>query len=347
VIEDAKGTVHLLYFKGDPGGGDLYYCKKDPGQTGFSSPIRVNHQAGSAIAVGTIRGGQIALGQGGRVHVVWNGSSKALPKRPKDSSPLLYARMNEAGAAFEPERNLMQRTFYLDGGATLTADPDGNVYVAWHAADETTKDESGRKLWVAVSRDNGRTFSAERPANSAPTGACGCCGTRAFTDRKGVVYVLYRAAKENVQRDMTLLESRDRGRTFSGKTLHPWKLNACPMSSEALIEGPNGVYAAWETKERVYFAHVDPVTLRASSPVAAPWTGQSQKHPALAVNKEGDLLLAWAEGTGWEKGGDLAWQVYDRSGRPTAAKGRTKGAISVWGLAAPYALADGRFVILH
>jgi hypothetical protein len=45
---------------------------------GGSSPIRsVNGQEGSAIATGTIRGGHIALGKNGRVHVGWNGSHKA------------------------------------------------------------------------------------------------------------------------------------------------------------------------------------------------------------------------------------------------------------------------------
>jgi hypothetical protein len=34
----------------------------------------VNHIDGSAIATGTVRGAQIAVGAKGRVHVAWNGS---------------------------------------------------------------------------------------------------------------------------------------------------------------------------------------------------------------------------------------------------------------------------------
>src|SRR4051794_40933055 len=66
---DARGTIHLVYFKGDPAAGDLFYVRREPGKDDFTAPIRVNSQPGSAIAIGTIRGGQLALGKGGRIHV--------------------------------------------------------------------------------------------------------------------------------------------------------------------------------------------------------------------------------------------------------------------------------------
>src|SRR5207244_2989490 len=59
---DSEGTIHLIYFKGDPAGGDLFYVTRKTTPVGFSRPIRVNSQPGSAVATGTIRGAQIALG---------------------------------------------------------------------------------------------------------------------------------------------------------------------------------------------------------------------------------------------------------------------------------------------
>ena len=106
-LTDAKSNVHLLYFDGIPGGGNLYYTKRDAGQTRFVAPIQVNSQDNSAIATGTIRGGQIALGKNGRVHVAWNGSGKSEPKNPLGGVPMLYARMEGDGKSFEPQRNLM------------------------------------------------------------------------------------------------------------------------------------------------------------------------------------------------------------------------------------------------
>src|SRR5262245_12565382 len=71
-VADAKGAVHLIYFKGEAGAGDLFYVRRDASRERFSAPIRVNSQPASAIATGTVRGGQIALGKDGRVHVAWN-----------------------------------------------------------------------------------------------------------------------------------------------------------------------------------------------------------------------------------------------------------------------------------
>ena len=62
-VADDAGVVHLIYFKGEPAGGDLFYVRSKPGTTEFSKPIRVNSQPGSAVAMGTIRGGQLALGR--------------------------------------------------------------------------------------------------------------------------------------------------------------------------------------------------------------------------------------------------------------------------------------------
>jgi hypothetical protein len=343
---DDQGTVHLLYFKGDPAAGDIYYVRQTAGSKTFSVPVRVNSQPGSAIAVGTIRGGQISLGKGNRVHVAWNGSGKALPKRPNNGSPMLYTRMNDAGTAFEPQRNLMRRTYDLDGGGTVTADRQGNVYIAWHGHDQPG-DESYRRLWLAKSSDGGKTFAAEVPAFSQPTGACGCCNSRAFTDHENRLYVFYRAATAGVNRDMYLLASRDHGSRFQGANVQKWKLNACPMSSESFAEGPNGVFGAWETNGQVYFGKVDSRTMAIPSPIGAPGSRRDRKHPTLAVNRKGEVLLAWTEGTGWERGGDLAWQVFDKTGKPTSDKGRIANAIPVWGLPSAVASPDGGFRVYY
>ncbi|HLW78308.1 MAG TPA: hypothetical protein VKU44_01810, partial [Terriglobia bacterium] len=105
---DRTGRLHLIYFKGDPAAGDIFYVRRDRGSTRFSLPMRVNQVPGSVMAVGSVRGAQIALGRNGRVHVAWLGSAKAMPRGPGNASPMLYTRMNDAGTAFEPERNVLQ-----------------------------------------------------------------------------------------------------------------------------------------------------------------------------------------------------------------------------------------------
>src|SRR6266853_197097 len=69
---DARGVVHLIYFKGDPKAGDIFYVRREPGQNEFSKPLPVNTQPHTAMAMGTIRGAQLALGKNGRVYVAWD-----------------------------------------------------------------------------------------------------------------------------------------------------------------------------------------------------------------------------------------------------------------------------------
>lgn len=355
VAIDGQGALHLLYYAGDPQQGDLFYLKSADGGTTFSRAIRVNSQPGSAIAVGTIRGAQLAVGKDGRVHVAWNGSSDATPAGPlnpdsgKPGMPMLYARLNDAGTAFQAQRNLMRHSFGLDGGGSIAADRSQNVYVAWHGigqaeASGTGKEgEARRRLWIAKSQDEGRSFSPEEKAWSQETGACGCCGMKIFVDRRANIYALYRSATESVHRDIYLLTSRNQGQSFQGRLLHKWDINACPMSSMDIAENADMVVGAWETGGQVFWARLDGGAGQPISPAGEP---KGRKHPRLAVNQGGDVLLAWTEGTGWKKGGSLAYQVYDRTGQPTADAGRLPG-IATWSFAAVAAMPDNRFSILY
>src|SRR5438132_8423432 len=256
-VVDSHGAVHLLYFKGNPDSGDLFYVRLDSALNSSAEPLRVNNQPGSVLATGTIRGGQIALGKAGRIHVAWNGSGTVAAKNPAGGQPMLYTRLNDEGTASEPQRNLMQVSNVLDGGGAVAADNAGNVYVAWHALKASgPRGEDNRLVWLARSKDEGKTFAAEVQANDQPTGACGCCGMRGFVDSRGATYLLYRAATKGVDRDMILLASADQVKSFQDSVVHKWRVNACPMSSESFAEGPGGVFSAWETEGQVYFGRI-------------------------------------------------------------------------------------------
>jgi hypothetical protein len=352
-IAVSEAVVHMIYFTGDPKHGDVFYTRSGDFGGAFSSPVRVNSQEGSAIAIGAIRGAQIALGERSRVHVAWNGSDTAEPRGPmnpeagKPGSPMLYARLNDQGTAFEPQRNLMQQTFGLDGGGSLAADHRGNVYVGWHGKVPGARPgEAGRKVWIARSRDEGRTFAKERPVSDEPTGACGCCGMRLFADSRGVIHGLYRSAREDVHRDIYVLRSLDSGDSFSVAMLHPWNINACPMSSMNLVEAGNDVVGTWETQTQVYFAPVNRgVEVARAATVAPPGDNPKRKYPALARNGRGETLLAWIEGSGWQRGGVLGWQLFDTAGQPTVAC-EVRQSVPVWSFPAVFVRPDEGFAIV-
>lgn len=317
-VVDKTGRIHLVYFKGPARAGDLFYVHKRADASKFSQPLRVNSKPGSAIAVGTIRGAQIALGKNARIHVAWNGAG---------TPEMLYTRLNNG--TFEPERNLLTWTGGLDGGGSVAADDKGSVYVTWHgSAPDNKQGEAGRGVYLAQSRDEGKTFDKEIQANPETTGACGCCGMKALV-ASNRLHILYRAATKITGRDMTLLESN--GSNFTQRVVSKWTLASCPMSSAALLESKQRVIAAWEMERQIGFSDG---TLSGAA---------KRKHPALAQNSSGTILLAWTENTGWEKGGSLAWQLFKEK-EPIGEIQRAEG-VPVWSMPAAFAVGEKFYII--
>jgi hypothetical protein len=340
---DRDGVLHMIYFKGDASAGDIEYVERQPGAQDFSRPIRVNSEPRSAVAIGTVRGPQIAIGRNGRAYAIWFGSQKF--GGPAGTIPVLFSRLNDSRTAFEPQRDLMQYATGGDGGLSVAADARGDVYVVWHAMGAEPGEEH-RRVYMARSTDDGKTFAREVPISPATLGACGCCGMRAIADERGALYVLYRAAGESVHRDMTLLTSTDRGSTFGAARVDSWELNACPMSTAYLSEGGREVLAAWEKAGQVSFEEIEQDPRKVAPILAAPGEGGNRKHPAVAANANGLVLLVWTEGTGWLKGGSLAWQVFDSAGKATSAQGHAPG-VPVWGLPSAFADHQGNFTIVY
>ena len=86
------GVLHLIYLTGAPEKADIIYRQsKDYGQT-FSKPLQVNTKE-FAMAIGNIRGPQLAIGRNGRAHVAWNGVNA------QNRMPMFYSRLNDAGTA--------------------------------------------------------------------------------------------------------------------------------------------------------------------------------------------------------------------------------------------------------
>lgn len=345
VAVDRQGTVHLIYYKGDPKAGDIYYTRSADGGATFSAAMVVNSRPNSAVAAGNIRGAHLAIGQGGRPHVAWMGSQRAQPRAPGDATPMLYTRL-AGGGAFEPQRNVIATNVGLDGGGSIAADQRGHVYVAWHAGPRGGG-ETARRVWVAASSDDGKTFAPETAPYDEPTGACGCCGMRAFADSGGALYLLYRGARDALSRGMILVVRRPNGGGVKGGALDSWRISACPMSSASMTESAGGVMLAWENNGQIFVSRVNAATGAPSRPANVPGSADRRKHPTVAADDKGQFIVAWTEGMAWAKGGAVAWQVFDRSGRPLpSARGRVDG-VPAWSLVAAFARPDGGFTVLY
>jgi hypothetical protein len=342
LIQEGR-QLHLLYFKGDAMGGDVFYAERTDGQTNFSKAIRVNRQPGSVIVAGTMRGPQMAVGADGVVHVVWmggNGAEKVSVKGTK-VTPLLYTRISAPNDQFEPERNILTHIAGLDGGQTVAADKKGNVFVVWHGAPPGTESEEERGLYVAQSKDGGKTFAREEKANVPKRGACACCGIRAQVDQTGALHVLFRTAEEGVNRSELWLKSTDAAKTFQIVQEDPWRIATCPASSASFDLQSQTQVGVWETDGRVVGG-----LLRDGKRVELRAGGDAkQKHPRAMVNAQGEVLLTWVEDAGWGTTGTLVTQVFGSEGKAKGERIRKTG-LPAWSFGAAYE-DEGDFVVLY
>jgi hypothetical protein len=337
IASASDGTLHLVYLKGDPRGCDVRHATKKPGAATWSTPRTVNNTPASAIAAGTIRGAQIAIGQDDALHIVWNGVGDHKRQIP---SPLLYTRSLDGGGTFEPQRDLRADTQALDGGTSIAASTKGEVFVVWHGAPAGAEPgEIHRRVYVLKSTDNGRSFTPPKVANADDPGVCACCSLKSFITPGGELFTLYRAARSTSQRDVVLMTSRDGGSTFQHRDVGRWAINACPMSSFSAISDGKHTRGAWEAEGKVFTAPLD------AQSEALAVSGDKSRHPALAINTKGETLITWSIGTGWQKGGQLGWLVLDSSGQPTQTRGTQPG-MPVWAFSAAYAEGE-QFVILY
>jgi len=338
---DARGTIHLIYYKGPAAGGDLHYVRRRSGDAGFSAPIRVNIDTGSAIAAGAVRGGRLALGRDGWVHVAWN-ASHAVDRNGESITPMWYARLAPGAHAFEAQRAIGTHTKYLDGGGTVAADAKGRVYVVWHARG-ATDGEQHRQLQMAVSTDDGASFAPDK-ALANETGACSCCSVHGLVDAAGRLQLLYRSAGDAIHRDAMWITAGPQGGARA-VTLQPWELPACPMTTFAIAEGPGALAGAWMIDQQIYAATLNPATRTASPP--SPMEGTAPRnHPALAINRNGDRLFAWIEGANRSRDGRVAWELRNASGARLASRADA-GLAPPWTLVAPVARPDGSFVLIY
>jgi hypothetical protein len=330
LIDDA-GTVHLVYYQGEAwSGGDLFYVTRQPGASTWSAPQRVNSEPSTVAGIGPVDGGQMTLGRQDRLHVAWFQMS---PTR------FFYTRANQEGTGFEPQFGVATGDA-VETGPSIAADSSGNVFLFWHAG---AVEDAQRSVYMVVSRDDGTTFEPARQVNAEGEGVCNCCRLRALSNDAGTVYLSYRGAGDNVRRGQRLLTSSDAGQTFTDELIHPWELNACPVSTTTLSQGSTGMTVAWETQGQVYFAGVD----RLETPVSPPGKAETRrKNPAVAVNHRGETLLVWGDGPGLRSGGALHWHVFDADGQPTSKPSHGTESIPDGSVPTALARADGTFLVI-
>lgn len=352
VDTDAQGNVHLVYVTGDARKGDLWYVKRTKVDAQWSEPIQVNQQPGSVLYMGTVRGPRMSISPDGTVHVVWMGSSESKLKGPDNQPPLLYTHLNTKTNTFIPARNIIQNAWGLDGGCSVTADQKGNVYIIWHAhgTDHTEKHtEENRRVYIRVSNNNGINFQDER-AIDHQAGVCGCCGIDVYCNQQGYIYIIYRSAKNLVNRDVYLLVSNDKAQTFNQRVLDRWEVRTCPMSTAYFVDAGQELWLAWETHQRIRYTSIsqEQNILQSKLEIQDAAKGKGMKHPVIAANETGDTIITYVKNAGWGKGGNVNFDLITKQnlrGKPKAGQFATPKT-KAWSRPAVY-YTDHQFIILY
>lgn len=361
----ADGTVHLVFWKGDEKGGDLFYAMRAADAAEFGKAVRVNAEAGAVGATEGARGAQIAVSNK-FVHVVWNGGQKAKLRAPAPSgmaaaetSPVLYARADRSGSAFEAEKMVSTASYGIDGGPAVTADADGAVCVVWHgwAKDAKEPDEATRRVFVARSGDDGKTFAAEEPATDEKSGASKSSAIAAKIGADGSLGILYRRCRNGLERDSIFLHAPAGQKKFVPLVLARWQTEECPKSTGSAIDGPNGsLLLAAEAEDGLEIAVFDLEKLdrrnlsyvtRDEGASEGPGAHGRQEHPSIALAEDGRVAAAWVELEPEKKVAALHWQIFDPRGRRVpGAAGKVDGA-SLTSRVAVLAEKDGTFTVLY
>ena len=171
-----------------------------------------------------------------------------------------------------------------EGLHTMTASPDGLLFAAW--LDDRA---NGKKLYGAVSKDSGLTWSKNVLVYESPSGTiCQCCHPTAIVDAKGAIHVMWRNALDGA-RNMYVAYSTDGGATFQGAQklgTGTWMLEACPMDGGGLAIDPAGkLVSVWRRESDVYLAERGGAERKI----------EAGKDPAIAAGPDG-VYLIWASG---------------------------------------------------
>lgn len=167
-------------------------------------------------------------------------------------------------------------------------------------------------LYGVVSRDGGTTFE---PNFRVAGDVCACCRPAvAFLD--GKVLLAYRSVTAAKVRNIVIVESADRGRSWSDPRIvsdDGWTLDACPHSGPALVAARGEVLAAWmdgsEGVSRVYAARSTNGGASFEQRVRVSPQDGTANHPRMLALAD-DLLIA-LELSSAGRGPEAVYRIWD------------------------------------
>lgn len=300
---------------------NLYFARSTDGGRSFGAPVQVNRKAGEVWGF-SVSKPRVAVGRNGIVHVLYP-ANDVNPQTGKPTAVALYTRSTDGGKTFVAPQRLntwatTDASHLVHGGlshahvfGTLAADAKGAVYAMWIDTRDMAKEGDAGKVFIAISRNDGRSF--ERDRELFPADVCPCCQLTATVDAAQRLWVGSRQV-DGKFRDSTVTVSSDGGRTFAPRRRISdtrWEIEGCPLKATSVVARGADVWAAAfngaGTPAGVYLAH--------STDAGKTWGASQLLHPGATTSDAPVLALAGKTlHAFWHaKVGDGARRIYTRA----------------------------------
>ena len=331
----ADGAIHMVWIdedtapkSHDPAHGhshmastNLFYARSTDGGRSYSAPVRVNAKDGEVWGF-SVSKPRIAVGRNGTIHVFYPANDVS-PVTGKPVAVALYSRSTDGGRSFGAPQRLntwatTDASQFVHGGlshahvfGTLAVDAKGAVYALWIDTRDMAKDGDSGKVFMAISRNDGRSFGKDREL--FPADVCPCCQLTAHVDAAQRLWIGSRQV-DGKFRDSTVAVSTDGGRSFSPRqrvASKRWEIEACPLKPTGIAARGNDVWATFfsgaEDPAGVYLAHSTDSGRNWSTPMLVHPGATTSDAPVVALAGP-TLHLFWHA-----KVGDGARRIYTRA----------------------------------
>lgn len=242
---------------------DVYVRRYDADRTPLGEAVRVNPEKGGATAW---RGDQptIKTSADGKVYIGWTAPVETAEGAGND---LYLSVSRDRGATFDAPVKVNDDPAAADRGMhSLEIDKTGRIFFAW--LDERylktgapvpppesnaggmkhEHGEANREVYLAVSTDDGKSFSANK---RIAANACPCCKTSLASAPDGRLYLAWRQVLDGDFRHIAVSSTIDGGNTFAPPSIvsdDRWQIAACPVSGAGLaVDAKNTLSVVWFT----------------------------------------------------------------------------------------------------
>jgi len=237
---------------------------------------------------------RIAAGSADTLYVLWQ---EIIFSGGSHGGDILFARSADGGRSFAPPLNLsdsrggdgkgrLDADTWSNGSLDLAASLDGKVYAAWTEYDGA--------LWLARSRDGGRSFGA--PQRIAGDEARPARGPSLALGKDGRVYLAWTVG-EDPDADIRVSQSVDGGAGFATPVLVGAR-NARADAPRLALDRHGHlhlVYMEQQGKQPLLIRHArsDDVRLAFGTPRTLSAPDETAMAPQLAADAQGRMHLAW------------------------------------------------------